>query len=60
MEAKLSDDSPSSSFKHFTAYFPNVPRIQLVGVLPREKEFDWGLKIIRADSWLSQFSFSTL
>ena len=60
MEAKLSDDSPSSSFKHFTAYFPNVPRIQLVGVLPREKEFDWGLKIVRADSWLSQFSFSTL
>jgi uncharacterized protein len=60
MEAKLSDDSPSSSFKYFTAYFPNVPRIQLVGVLPREKEFDWGLKIVRADSWLSQFSFSIL
>lgn len=60
LEVKLSDDSPSSSFMHFTAYFPGVPRIQLVGVLPREKEFDFGLKIVRAGSWLSRFSFSIL
>jgi predicted AAA+ superfamily ATPase len=57
LEVKLSDDSPSSSFKNFSLYFPNIPRIQLVANLVREKEFDWGLKIVNAEKWLSEFSF---
>ena len=57
LEVKLSDDSPSSSFKNFSLYFPNVPRFQLVANLVREKEFDWGLKIVNAEKWLSLFSF---
>jgi len=41
LEVKLSLDSPSSSFKNFSLYFPNIPRIQLVANLVRDKEFDW-------------------
>ncbi len=58
LEVKVSEDSPSPNFKAFANYFSDIPRIQLVKNLSREKEFDWGLKILKAGKWLSKLEFS--
>lgn len=54
IEAKLSDDNPSSAFRHFDKFFPNVKKIQLVKNLRREKSFADGVQVRSIYNWLKE------
>ena len=58
MEAKWSEDNLHPHFKTFSNYFDNIPRIQLVKDLKREKTFPGGVEIRRASHWLAEMSYS--
>lgn len=52
IEAKLSEDSPSPSFKVFSKFLPEVPAVQVVYDLKQEKDYPFGLKILKAENFL--------
>ena len=45
IEVNAEDDTSSPHFSALNKYFPNIPKLQLVKPLTREKDYDWGLKI---------------
>lgn len=55
IEVKMSDDTPSKAFSVFQKYFPNVPSIQLVRHLKREKTYPNGIEIRSLIKWLATF-----
>ncbi len=54
IEVKLSDEKPSSSFRFFKKTFKNIPKIQLVQEIKREKTYPNGTQIRKADLWLTK------
>lgn len=58
LEVKWTDDRPSTNFRAFAEYFPQLEKVQLVGELGREKSYPDGLEIRRAANWLATFSFT--
>ncbi|MCZ0932905.1 MAG: DUF4143 domain-containing protein, partial [Oligoflexia bacterium] len=57
IEAKWANDSLHSHFKSFSNYFNNIPKIQLVKDLKREKSFRGGFEIRKAEIWLSKMPY---
>ncbi len=57
LEIKWSDETPVSSFHHFSQFLPNVRKIQLVKELTREKTYPDGLEIRDLLPWLSNLDF---
>ena len=57
IEAKWSSDNLYPYFKVFSPYFYNIPKIQLVKDLKREKTFRNGCEIRRASDWLSKMPY---
>ncbi|MBP6740857.1 MAG: ATP-binding protein [Leptospiraceae bacterium] len=53
IEVKAADDTPSPHFSAFNKFFPDIPKLQLVKTLAREKDYDWGLKIRKISNWLT-------
>ena len=53
IEVKAADDTPSPHFSTFNKHFPDIPKLQLVKTLAREKDYDWGLKIRNLSDWLT-------
>ncbi len=53
LEAKWSDDQPSSHLRHYADRLNLSRGIQLVKELAREKTFPSGLEVRRADRWLA-------
>jgi len=56
IEVKWGEDNVSPNFKIFQKYFPEVPKVQLVKELQREKTFPDGIEVSSAHKWLSEFS----
>ena len=57
IEAKWSSDSLHPHLKSFSKYFTNIPKIQLVKDLKREKSFRGGFEVRRAEAWLSEMPY---
>ena len=58
IESKWADDNLSPHFKQFSVFFPNVPKIQLVKELGREKSFlKAGVDIRKASNYLSKMPY---
>ena len=57
IEAKWSTDSLHPHFKSFANSFNNIPKIQLVKDLKREKSFRGGFEIRKAETWLSKMPY---
>ena len=58
IESKWADDSLSPHFKTFSSFFPQVPRIQLVKELRREKTFPKAkVDIRKASNWLTDLPY---
>lgn len=57
IESKWSDDSLHPHLKFFAGYFKNIQKIQLVKNLKREKTFQGGFEIRRAETWLSKMPY---
>lgn len=53
IEVNAADDTPSPHFSAFNKFFPDIPKLQLVKSLAREKDYDWGLKIRKISDWLT-------
>jgi predicted AAA+ superfamily ATPase len=53
LEVKWSDDTPQSSFQHYSQYLPGVKKLQLVKELTREKTYPDGLEIRALVPWLA-------
>lgn len=58
IEVKTSDDEPSPHFKHFTPFFPNIRKLQLVLNLKREKTYPNGLAVRKLAEWLVSFNLA--
>jgi uncharacterized protein len=56
VEVKWSDDVPSANFKVFSGVLKNIPKIQIVKELSREKTYPNGIEIRKASKWLSEFN----
>jgi uncharacterized protein len=54
IEVKNTDHHPVAGFKHFDAYFPSTPKVQLVKTLSREKTYPKGLEIRELIPWLAK------
>jgi predicted AAA+ superfamily ATPase len=53
LEAKYSDANPSSSFSHFSGFFPGARMTQLVRKIDKEKTYPDGLEVRGAAEWLA-------
>ena len=60
IEVKVADDNPSPHFSTFNKYFPQIPKLQLVQTLLREKDYDWGLKIRKVSDYLTSFDLKSV
>lgn len=58
LEVKKSDDTPSAAFRHFQNFLPNIPCIQLVRDLKREKTYPDGCEVRSLITWLTNLSLS--
>ena len=58
IEVKLSDANTAAGFRHFSQYFPNVQKLQLVKDIKREKTFENGLAVRALIPWLKDISLS--
>ena len=56
IEVKWTDDTLNPSFSIFSKYFPHTRKIQVVGILKREKTYSDGTEIRSAHNWLADFS----
>lgn len=53
IEVKLSDDSLNKGLQYFAKYFPDIPKLQLVKNLKREKTYSNGVQVCKATQWLN-------
>ena len=60
IEVKWADDSLSRNFAVFSKYLPDMPGIQLVGKLDREKSFESGARIVKVAPWLAELDLESL
>ena len=61
IESKWAEDSLSPHFKEFAKHLPkDIPKIQLVKALKREKTFPDGSEIRRASDWLKKMPYDRL
>ncbi|MBP9890211.1 MAG: DUF4143 domain-containing protein [Leptospiraceae bacterium] len=60
IEVKVADDNPSPHFSTFNKYFPQIPKLQLVQTLLREKDYDWGLKIRKVSDYLTSIDLKSV
>ena len=58
IEVTTADRTLSENFKHFTNFFPEAKKIQLVRSLDREKTFPDGTEIRDLATWLANIDFS--
>jgi len=58
IEVKWSNSKPSPNFNYFTKYFPDSRKVQIVGELNREETYPNGLKILKAENWLTDFNLA--
>ncbi len=58
IEVKWADDAPHKNFEHFTRFFPEIQKIQLVKELKKEKTYPSDLEIRSVIHWLSKIDFS--
>ncbi len=56
IEVKLSDEERASGFKHFSKFFPEIKKLQLVKDLSREQTYPDGLEIRALIPWLSRLN----
>ena len=57
IESKWSSNSLHSHLRSFSGYFNDIPKIQLVKDLKREKTFRGGFEIRKAETWLSKMPY---
>ena len=57
VEAKWSSDNLNPHLKYFSSFFSDIPKIQLVKNLKREKSFCEGFEIRRAETWLAKMPY---
>ena len=55
VEAKWQDPQPSDSLRYWASHFPEIPKIQLVGLLERETTLPGKIEIRSAPKWLADF-----
>jgi hypothetical protein len=60
IEAKWADDNLHKNFVIFSKYLPDVPSVQLVAKLEREKSYESGTKIVKAAPWLAALDLESL
>ncbi|MFP4385064.1 MAG: ATP-binding protein [Spirochaetia bacterium] len=60
IEVKTGDDSPSKAFNHYTKFFDECGKIQLVRKLSREKTFPDGTEIRHLVPWLAEMDIYRL
>ncbi len=58
IEVKWSDANWAKNFNHFNKYFENIPKMQLVGKIDREKTINHTSEIRSAAHWLSQIKLN--
>lgn len=58
IEVKSTDNNISTHFKHFSKFFPDAKKIQLVRSLDREKTFPDGTEIRNLAEWLGNIDLS--
>ncbi len=58
VEVKWSDDAPARGFRLIESRFPDVVKVQVVGALSREKDFDSGLRLRDAAVWLASLDLA--
>lgn len=59
IEVKWSDEAPSSTFKHFQNFLPDVKAIQLVKNLSREATYPNGVQVRELVNWLVHLSLQS-
>lgn len=60
IEVKMTDDTLTKGFEHFSRYFESVHCVQLVKNLKREKTYVNGLEIRSLIPWLANFSLTEI